>query len=199
MGITPIGGDTEIQNLVTEFREVYGLAQKEENDQEVQEDTEISVGGGDVNADLKEPKSIDNDRRLGEIDHRDDLQSLKQHPHNLPNEHDKVERQKNPSLPTNADRSHQEDKLSQSQLPFEKPRIKCVEPEDSVTYCFLDNKDEIKTVQVVKGSNQPSMGIININAPLARALLRSEEGKEVEVRLPTGVRKARILSIEKAQ
>ncbi len=199
MGITPIGGDTEIQNMVTEFREVYGLAQKEENDQEVQEDTEISVGDGDVNADLKEPKSIGNDRRLCGIDHRDDLQSLKQHPHDLPNEHDKVDRQKDPSLPTSTDSSHPRGKLSQSPIPFEKPRIKFVEPEDSITYCFLDNEDEIKTVQIVKGSNQPSMGIININAPLARALLKSEEGGEVEVKLPTGVKKARIISVEKAQ
>lgn len=198
MGITPIGADAEIQNGFTEFREVYGLAQDEENDPEVQEGPEIFAGNGDVNAASKESKSTDNDRMPGGIGYRDGPQSTNQLPQNALNEHE-VEQEEDPYLPASADPSPPGRKASPSPMLPKEQRIKCVEPEDSVTYCFLDDEDEIKTIQIVRGSNQPSMGIININAPLAKALLNSEEGEEVEVRLPTGVKKARILSVDKAQ
>jgi len=81
----------------------------------------------------------------------------------------------------------------------EKDETICVRVNDTVTYCFIGAEKEMKTVQIVKGSNQPSMGIINVNAPLARALIGAEVGDEVDVRLPTGQRVARILEIEKAR
>jgi hypothetical protein len=69
---------------------------------------------------------------------------------------------------------------------------------DTVSYCFVGVENEVKTVQIVTGPNQPSMGIINANAPVAKALIGSNVGEEVEVRLPTGARLIRILKIEKA-
>jgi very-short-patch-repair endonuclease/DNA polymerase III delta prime subunit len=74
----------------------------------------------------------------------------------------------------------------------------CVRVNDTVSYCFVGAENEVKTVQIVTGPNQPSMGIINVNAPLAKALTGAEVGDEVEVRLPTGTRMVRVLEIEKA-
>ncbi|MDY7036781.1 MAG: GreA/GreB family elongation factor, partial [Thermodesulfobacteriota bacterium] len=199
MGITPIGVDAEIQNGFTEFREVYGLAQDEENDLEYQEGSKIFAGNGYANAVSKHSKSTDKHRRPEGVDDRDRQKSTNELAQNVLNNADEVEQEKDSYLLDTTKPSLAGHKASPSPTPRKEKRIKCVEPEDSVTYCFLDDKDEIKTVQIVRGSNQPSMGIININAPLAKAFLSSEEGEEVEVRLPTGVKKARILSVDKAQ
>jgi transcription elongation GreA/GreB family factor/very-short-patch-repair endonuclease len=199
MGITPIGGDTEIKNVYTEFREVYGLTHNEKNDQRVQVDPELSVGDRDVYSSSKESKSTFDDNWSDGINQEDSAQIKNKHSQIMPNKGNKAGREVNSSLSTIRGTLSVGNKSSPSPTTFEKQRIKCVETDDLVTYCFLDNVDETKTVQIVRGSNQPSMGIINVNAPLAKALLRSEEGEKVEVRLPTGVRKAKILSVEKAQ
>lgn len=80
----------------------------------------------------------------------------------------------------------------------EAPRA-TIRADDTVVYCFTDKEDQIKTVQIVTSPNQPDMGIISANSPIARALIGAEVGDEVEVHLPTGVRTLRVLEIEKAQ
>ena len=69
---------------------------------------------------------------------------------------------------------------------------------DIVTYCFRPDTEQKKTIQIVKGQTQPSMGIININAPLAQAFLGAMVGDEVDVLLPTGQKLAVIKNIAQA-
>ena len=79
------------------------------------------------------------------------------------------------------------------------PQKTRVQLNDTVTYCFIDNEDEIKTIQIVKGHSQPSMGIIDRNAPLGAALLGCCVGEEVDIHLPTGVKIASVISVNRAK
>lgn len=72
-----------------------------------------------------------------------------------------------------------------------------VELGDTVRYRDLAKADEIVTVQIVNGPNDPEQGIIGCNSPVGAALLHGEIGDEVEVRLPLGIKKVRITEILK--
>jgi very-short-patch-repair endonuclease len=198
MGITPIGGDMEFQSGIAEFREVCGLTYNKEIDSRVQRELEITVDDGVTHITPKESRPTYADMETSRQYQRDDTQSKKQEFQDTLFEQDGLEQKTDLPITTSSDH-FDEDEKSYTAATLDKPIIKCVEPEDSVIYCFMDNKEEVKTVQIVKGSNQPSMGIINVNAPLARAFLGAEEGSKVEVRLPTGVKIAKILSVEKGQ
>lgn len=60
-----------------------------------------------------------------------------------------------------------------------------------------EDTDEEKTYQIV-GEPEADIerGLLNINSPLARALIGKEEGDSVEVRTPGGEKSYEILSIE---
>ena len=45
--------------------------------------------------------------------------------------------------------------------------------------------------------SNPNLGLINVNTPLARALLGAEEASEISAHLPGGSRKLRVLHIHK--
>jgi very-short-patch-repair endonuclease len=61
-----------------------------------------------------------------------------------------------------------------------------VEIGDTVTYRETDRGEPARTVAIVSGKDDPAAGIINDEAPLARALLGVARGEEVTVRLPKG-------------
>jgi transcription elongation GreA/GreB family factor/very-short-patch-repair endonuclease len=185
MGIAPTGGDIEIQNGYVELREVYGFAESKALQQERSRVTEFEekvvipdLPNGHMETDTSEDRSIDS----GESTEDHEIQDFRGEQLSLPIEE--------PSVTSAGAASPKPD------MPEEE--VICVEPNDSVSYCFLDNETEIKTVQIVNGPNQPDMGIININAPLARALLGSEIDEVVQVHLPTGLKKARVVAVEKA-
>jgi transcription elongation GreA/GreB family factor len=185
MGITPTGRDTEIQNGCVEIREVYGLAENET----LQTKNSANVDS-EINDELSDPlmeyteSSIFEDRSAdsGESTGDQEMQDLR---------NDKL------SLPIEVTSVENNDISSSNPGIFIEEGV-CVELNDSVSYCFLDDETEIKTIQIVNGPNQPEMGIININAPLARALIRAEVEEEIEIHLPTGTKKARVINIEKA-
>lgn len=73
-----------------------------------------------------------------------------------------------------------------------------VEVGDTVKYCYVDEEENVRCVQIHPGLSMPNMGIVGAKTPLALALLDAEAGEDVEVALPTGMRKARIIDIVKA-
>jgi transcription elongation factor GreA len=66
----------------------------------------------------------------------------------------------------------------------------------TVTLMNIDT-DEENTYQIV-GSDEANIddGTVSISAPLARALVAKQEGDEVSVRTPAGVRNFEIVSVE---
>ncbi len=59
----------------------------------------------------------------------------------------------------------------------------------------MDSEDEFKYTIVGSTESDPEKGLISYNSPLAKHLLGKEEGDEVTVKLPSGVREYEILSI----
>ena len=59
-----------------------------------------------------------------------------------------------------------------------------------------EDTDEEKSYQIV-GEPEAAIeqGLLNINSPLARALIGKEEGDSVDVRTPGGVRSYEILEV----
>lgn len=73
-----------------------------------------------------------------------------------------------------------------------------VEVGDTVTYCDVKELGKKMTVHITHGENNFAQGIVNEAAPLARVLLDSAEGEEVELGLPgKGARRFRVLKIER--
>ena len=67
---------------------------------------------------------------------------------------------------------------------------------DSVRYRFVDD-DEEAFVTLVPYESNPNLGMINMDTPVARALLGRADGDECEVMLPTGKRSIRVIKVEK--
>jgi hypothetical protein len=68
---------------------------------------------------------------------------------------------------------------------------------DSVEFIFTDDPaDEIWVLITAEFSN-PNLGLINMDTPLARALLGAQASSEVSAHLPGGSRKLRVLHIHK--
>lgn len=199
MGIEPIGNSSEELTGHVEYREVYGMtmdtAEEERAEQESAEDVESGTGEEAESESVKAegPKEMHiPDGIIGQakkkviIRRRSDINGLQQ-TLGLTGENPLFDFIPHVSAPASKAASE----------PVAKSRI-CVCVNDTVSYCFVGANNEVKTVQIVTGPNQPSMGIINVNAPLAKALIETEVGDEVEVHLPTGARLVRILEIEKA-
>jgi hypothetical protein len=76
-------------------------------------------------------------------------------------------------------------------------QVPMVEVGDTVRFVYVDEPENIATVQIVHGASNPKSGRSNATTPLAEALLGAEEGDEVDANLPHGVRRLRILEIRK--
>ena len=68
---------------------------------------------------------------------------------------------------------------------------------DTVVAQYLSGEKSKIRVTITSGSNDPGNGMININEPLAEALLGEEEGEEVEFLVGSYVRRVLIEKIEK--
>jgi transcription elongation GreA/GreB family factor len=69
---------------------------------------------------------------------------------------------------------------------------------DYVTYSYRDDPESHKSVQIVKGHTDVEKGVVGDKMPLARALLGSAIGDQVELNLPgRPVRLIEVLAIER--
>ena len=65
------------------------------------------------------------------------------------------------------------------------------------TTLFLEETEKEITYQIVgEAEADLEKGLLNINSPLARALIGKEEGDEVEVNTPGGIKHYEIMKIE---
>lgn len=66
------------------------------------------------------------------------------------------------------------------------------------TVTYLDLESEDKNTWTIVGEDEADLkvGKISISSPIARALIGKNEGDEVDVRSPKGVRKVEIVSVE---
>ncbi len=75
-----------------------------------------------------------------------------------------------------------------------------VEVGDRITYSFVDNPTERKTVLIVDSASNPKMGIINEQTALAQALLNRSQGETAELGSPgNSKRQLRILKIQRQE
>jgi very-short-patch-repair endonuclease len=73
-----------------------------------------------------------------------------------------------------------------------------VQINDTVTYSFIDNPDELKMVQIVRGQGSVSEGIICHTSPIAQTLLGAFLNEQVTEFLPTGARELTVIDIVKS-
>jgi very-short-patch-repair endonuclease len=193
MGIEPIGNPFEGPSIHVEYREVLGMTEGPVNEKFAE-----NTGADDINVNQEgaEPKHEKTEAKKNKTAEN----IVEQRHSNVIIRRPRASQQK-PLEPAVKNPLANILSLKQDNHLKRKPAQAtaiCVHVNDTVSYCFVDIEDEIKTVQIVSGPNQPSMGIINVNAPLAKALMGAEIGEEVELRLPTGLKLVRVLNIEKA-
>jgi len=73
-----------------------------------------------------------------------------------------------------------------------------VQINDTVTYAYLDNLNDIKMVQVVRKKESVADGIILHTSPIAQTLLGAFVGETITAHLPTGARNLKILEVVKS-
>ncbi|WP_319408750.1 GreA/GreB family elongation factor [uncultured Desulfosarcina sp.] len=73
-----------------------------------------------------------------------------------------------------------------------------VQINDTVTYAFIDDPDERKMVQIVRGKGSVSEGIISHTSPIAQTLLGAFLNEQVTAYLPTGAKELKIFDIVKS-
>lgn len=61
---------------------------------------------------------------------------------------------------------------------------------DTVRLRYLDRNQETYQFKIVKEPSQPERGIVNQSAPLAKGVIDTEEGEEIEILLGSLIRKA---------
>jgi very-short-patch-repair endonuclease len=194
MGIEPIGNQSAEPSPLVEYREVYGLSTDNNEAEEALADAlgfatdHEDVATEEVAKENKLEGARPVPRAADSAIRRWPIRAGRQQTLGLDGE--------TPLFNTSATHANQPEQIST--VAFATGRV-TIRANDTVVYCFLDAENDFKTVQIVTGPNQPSMGIINVNAPLAKALIGAEVGDEVEVRLPTGIKVARVLEIEKAE
>lgn len=66
----------------------------------------------------------------------------------------------------------------------------------TVTLADIDNDEHLTYSIVGSDESDISAGRISIDSPIARALIGKEEGDEVEVRTPKGMRRFEVVSVE---
>ena len=191
MGISPIGAVTEALTGYTEYREVCGLPDQRQNGKGQTEEPKTAVATIPIVEETGGKKAENAKKMQGQF-RREPIISYRQVQRPQITKiktGSEIYRQAPTTTPVTSHRTNHNKQVDNSQ----KLIVRC---EDSVTYCFIENEKEVKTVQIVGGPNQPSMGIINIHSPLGKALLGAEVGDEVELRLPTGIKIARVLKID---
>jgi transcription elongation factor GreA len=90
-----------------------------------------------------------------------------------------------------------EDKLARAQI-IEVSKLSGDKVMFGATVSLADSDTGDKVVYQIVGDHEaePKNGKISISSPVARALIGKNEGDEVQVRTPTGVRTLEILSVE---
>ncbi len=68
---------------------------------------------------------------------------------------------------------------------------------DVVKYIYMEHPDQEYQVTIIKGESNPKMGLINVNTPMAKGLLGARVGETIDVHLPVGTKKIKILEIIK--
>ena len=68
---------------------------------------------------------------------------------------------------------------------------------DTVVYMFIDEPDNIREAQISRGPSSPDFGIINIDTPIAQALINTKIGDRVKARLPKGTKTIKVIDIKK--
>jgi transcription elongation factor GreA len=92
-----------------------------------------------------------------------------------------------------------EDKLKRAQL-IDEIKIKAGEVQIGVRVTLLDKEDREEYVWTLVGQDEsdPLKGKISVFSPLAQGILGKKVGQEVEVKLPAGLKKFKILKTEPA-
>ena len=90
-----------------------------------------------------------------------------------------------------------EDKLARAQV-IDVSKLSGEKVVFGATVSLADSDTGDKVVYQIVGDHEaePKNGKISISSPVARALIGKNEGDEVQVRTPTGVRTLEILSVE---
>jgi len=88
------------------------------------------------------------------------------------------------------------DRRGQTSLAFGEDNLR-VEIGDTVGFERVDAPGEVRYVQINAGRGDPRAGTISPHAPLAVELLSKRRGDEVEVHLPQGIRRLRIVEIDR--
>jgi transcription elongation GreA/GreB family factor len=73
-----------------------------------------------------------------------------------------------------------------------------VQINDTVSYAYEDNPDDVKMVQIVRGKANVSEGVISHTSPIAQTILGAFLGEKVTAHLPTGPKQLQILKIVKS-
>jgi transcription elongation GreA/GreB family factor len=73
-----------------------------------------------------------------------------------------------------------------------------VQINDTVTYAYLDNPENVKMVQIIHGAASVSDGIIGDTSPIGLTLLGGFVGEKLTACLPTGAKELEILNIIKS-
>ena len=68
---------------------------------------------------------------------------------------------------------------------------------DTVVYVDLDDPENKRQVKITIGSSNPEWGLVNVNTPIAQALLGAKKGDIVEALLPIGNKRLHILRVFK--
>jgi hypothetical protein len=66
-----------------------------------------------------------------------------------------------------------------------------------VEFIFVDEPADENWAMIIAGESNPKLGLISVHTPVAQALLGSAVGAEVLAPLPVGLRKLKVLAIQK--
>ncbi|MBY5651777.1 DUF4011 domain-containing protein [Rhizobium leguminosarum] len=103
-------------------------------------------------------------------------------------------------------RPHEDDRQAKLTLPAPKPApiVRPAAPKtitarlgDTVRLRYLDRNQETYQFKIVKEPSQPERGIVNQSAPLAKGVIDTEEGEEIEILLGSLIRKAVVEKISR--
>ena len=106
-----------------------------------------------------------------------------------------------PSISTSAPQdepAEEEPRESEPDRPIHEPEVDVkVEVDDTVVYVDIENPQDEKQALITCEKSNPEWGAININTPIARALIGATLGSTVEAKLPKGTVSLLIKDIKK--
>ncbi|MFH1010472.1 MAG: AAA domain-containing protein [bacterium] len=74
-----------------------------------------------------------------------------------------------------------------------------IEVGDTVEYIYVHDPKTERQALITRGSSNPELGTMNVNTPIAQALLCAHENEEIEVKLPMGSVHLLVKRIKKAK